>query len=106
MNTPRVFVVQFDARKDFSQAEQFGTLVYVFTDRIRNNYAHAVQMAMKVLEDFHPQDYLLPIGEPLANCICMESVMSVLDEPVVNMLRYNSMHDYYEDVKLDFNSGE
>lgn len=67
---PRVFVANWGGH-DYSDAQRFGTLVPVTSDRVNLFATDRLEMEMqRVLGDANPTDYLLVSGSPVVNTLC------------------------------------
>ena len=74
-NKPRVFVIQDDGSRDFSDARRFGELVPLFErDAYPDDAEQRVEVMLQIVEakmqDFNPiHDSILLTGDPLAIAI-------------------------------------
>lgn len=103
-----VFVIQKDPDKDFSKAEKFGKLKYLW-GKNRNTYpdnseARVLEMcdtARTKLDSFRPfSDYLLVNGDPVGIVIVTAALVDLFDweeePPPLKLLKWDAQQkDYY-----------
>jgi hypothetical protein len=103
-NTRKVYVVQYDANKDLSDAKNYGALKAVFGNpRKPYNTDAMLAKARRELADYEPGDYLLMIGDPTLCAICMSIVVGEFDG-VVNVLSWDRNTFQYIPQRWNFDS--
>ncbi len=80
MKTPTVFVTQYDEHKDFSKAEVYGKLRYVYPYRPSRDNDVLVEHARHVMKDYRPGDYILIVGNPKLTAIMFAAALEVVDD--------------------------
>lgn len=74
-NAKTVWLVHSDARRDYSAAEEYGTIKEVFSSIHRNfDPTMAVQHARRVLKNYKDGDYLVMTGDPVLCAVCVTVV--------------------------------
>lgn len=82
---PRVFIVQDDGRRDFTDAVRFGRLIPlvnrdVFVDDTAQRVPAIQAIMRKKLASFNPlQDYLLLTGDPVAIAVAVFTIATLTD---------------------------
>ena len=101
INKATVYVVYNDSRKNMSAAEKFGQLkdVYSSVGRVYNG-DKLIEHARRVLDNWHPGDYLLLVGVPTLCGICMAVALEAEEE--INVLRWDRVNFDYVPLKLNF----
>ena len=77
---PTIFVTQDDGHKDFSKAEIYGKLRFVFPYRPSKDNSVLVDHARFVMKDYQPGDYILIVGNPKLTAIMFAAALEVADE--------------------------
>lgn len=100
-NARTVYVVQNDARKDYSAAEQYGGLKDIFGNVGRvYNTERMIAHARMVLSNWRPGDSLLMAGDP---ALCSVAFTLVLEQDdVVNTLSWDRNEFKYNRRRWDF----
>lgn len=109
-DTPRVWVVYSDRRKDLSAAEKFGQLTDMFyhNQLPRNpdgtlDCLKAIKMARKMLRRYKPGDFILPIGDPILCGIVMTvATMDYAKDETIQVLRWDRQELEYNSESYDF----
>jgi hypothetical protein len=100
-NKRTVFVVQNDARKDYSDAKRYGALKDVFGNVTRHyNTPRMIDHARRVLSNWQSGDYLLIAGDPTLCGVCMGLVAA--KHGVVDVLRWDKIDFQYTPQRWDF----
>jgi hypothetical protein len=79
-NRPTVFVVQYDERKDFKPAEEFGELRMVFQYKVTPNMDAVIEYARKIMADYKPGDYILSVGNPVLLAVLVAAALEYVGE--------------------------
>ena len=90
----KVFVVQKNGH-DFSKAERFGEVMYLFEGKVNVFASDAlVQDVKERLRDAEERDYLCLSGSSLANCIAYSYLLKTFGK--VNVLLHSFRDEVYE----------
>lgn len=102
---PVVWIVQNDIRKDFSQAESFGTLAEIFygTSDVTEP-DKLVEHARRLMRNWEPGDYLLMVGDPSLCALCLAIALEYDPTGRVTLLRWDRIKRDYSMLPLDFNN--
>ena len=107
----KVYIIQNVMRKypdgtyrglDYSQAERFGEIVYLFdgNKQVVMSPQPTIRKLKSVLKDFNDNDYLLLVGDPaLIGLTC--SVVSTISNGRYNMLKYDRIEKDYFPIRVD-----
>ena len=84
-----------DTGHEYSKAEGRGTLRFLFTGKV-NVFASdmLVKEIESKLEEATEEDYLLPSGNAVANCLAFTSLLNRFSK--VNVLIFSFKHETYE----------
>ena len=100
-NKRTVFVAHANERKDLKAAEQYGTLRDVFNNVGRHyNTPKMIEHARRVMEDWHPGDSLLMMGDPALCALCL-AVAAEYDD-VIHTLSWDRNEFQYIQRRWDF----
>ena len=107
----KVYIIQNVMRKypdgtyrglDYSQAERFGEVVFLFdgNKQVVMSPQPTIRKLKTVLKDFSDNDYLLLVGDPaLIGLTC--SVVSSITSGRYNMLKYDRLEKDYFPIRVD-----
>lgn len=99
-----VYIVQNVSGKNFQPAEKFGPIVYIVDSKqqIFKFWRNALQQVKTVLQDFGPDDYLIPSGDPAAIALC--AVIATKNAGgLLRVLKWDRYQQQYYPIELDFN---
>lgn len=96
-----VYIVQYDAHKDFSNAGRYGRLRYVFVN-VGWPYktGELIQQARNALREWQPGDYLLMVGDPTLCGVAMTVVAEQCG--TLDVLRWDKLDRHYTPQRWDF----
>jgi hypothetical protein len=95
------WVVQMDQKRDYSAAEEFGTVKEVFSGVHRDFLPEAaVFHARKLLGRAHHDDWLVMAGDPTLCGVCIQ--VFAAKHGVVKVLRWNKRSLNYEPMIINF----
>ena len=109
----KVYIIQKVLRKhtdgtlrglDFSQAERFGQIIYLFDSQkqVVMSPQPTIRKIKQILKDFKDTDYLVLVGDPaLIGLTC--SVVSTISNGRYNMLKYDRLERDYFPIRVDIN---
>lgn len=107
----KVYIIQNVMRKypdgtyrglDYSQAERFGEIVYLFdgNKQVVMSPQPTIRKLKSVLKDFNDNDYLLLVGDP-ALIGLTTSVLVTISNGRYNMLKYDRIEKDYFPIRVD-----
>lgn len=101
----RVFFTQNDGRHDLSDANRFGSPVFIFSkdiypDDAKDRMPEVMQRAYNTLHDFNPaQDFLCLVGSPVYVAICSYILGDAGKHPV-RLLRFDRLEGRYYPIDI------
>ena len=107
----KVYIIQNVMRKypdgtyrglDYSQAERFGEVVFLFdgNKQVVMSQQPTIRKLKTVLKDFSDNDYLLLVGDP-ALIGLTTSVLVTISNGRYNMLKYDRIEKDYFPIRVD-----
>ena len=110
----KVYIIQNVMRKypdgtyrglDYSQAERFGEIVYLFdgNKQVVMSPQPTIRKLKSVLKDFNDNDYLLLVGDP-ALIGLTTSVLVTISNGRYNMLKYDRLERDYFPIRVDIHN--
>ena len=99
---PKVFVAQDAPQLNLSPAKKFGELVVVLpVGNMTHDIDRTIRKIKTKLDPMGPQDYLLPIGDPLMIGLVMAVALRYASGGPLKVLRWDRQESMYDVVELN-----